>query len=118
MSGFDTSGLRRLEADIAEAEPRNMARLPDTVRQEARDLVGDIRRSIVTVGAVDTGALHDGVSADIGAFRAEVGPTEDYAEYVNDGTSDTPPHRFMEPAIERSGPRFGRAVLDVGADIL
>ena len=115
---FETSGVKRLMADISEAGPRNRVRLSRALRKTALDLEADIKLFILQVGAVDTGNMLNGVSSDIKPFWAEIGPTADYSHFVNGGTSKMAPRPFMEPAARRQLPRLAKAVRDVGGDIL
>ena len=113
---FDTSGPKRLLADISEAEPRNKARLSRALRKTAHDIEADAK----VFAPVDTGALKNSISTDATSdgFHAEVGPTVDYAHYVENGTSKMSPQPYLRPAADRRLPRLRRAVLDIGGDIL
>lgn len=111
---FKTSGVKRLYADISEAGPRNKARLSRALRKTALDIEGDAKIFV----PVDTGALKNSIGSDIDDFHAEIGPTMDYASYVEEGTSRMSPQPYMRPAAERRIPGLRRAVSDIGGDIL
>lgn len=111
---FETSGVKRLVADISEAGPRNHLRLSRALRKTALDIEADAKIFV----PVDTGALKNSISSDIDDFHAEIGPTMDYAHFVEGGTSKMAPQPYMAPAAERRIPGLRRAVIDIGGDIL
>lgn len=111
---FDSSSIKRLRANISEAGPRNRARLSQALSKTAHDIEADAK----VFAPVDTGALKNSISSDVAPFHAEIGPTVDYAHFVEEGTSRMAPQPYMRPAAERRIPLLRRAVLDIGGDIL
>lgn len=111
---FNAAGVKRLAADLTMVGPRNTARASRALRKTAMD----IERDAKVLVPVDTGALKNSIGSDIAPFRAVIGPTMDYASYVEQGTSKMAPQPYMRPAAERRFPGFRRAILDIGGDIL
>lgn len=66
-----------------------------------------IERDAKIFAPVDTGALRSSISTSFtgdgryGAVEAEIGPTVDYAAYVEYGTSVHAPQAYMGPAFDR-----------------
>lgn len=50
---------------------------------------------------VDTGNLRDSISTTVSGSSAEVGPTAEYGQFVEFGTSRMAPEAFMGPAFDR-----------------
>lgn len=71
--------------------------------------------------AVDTGAMRSSIGTDITRHgegpgygtEAEIGPTVEYAPYVEAGTERQPPQPFMGPAADEVEPMFLAALADV-----
>lgn len=69
---------------------------------------------------VDTGALRNSISTDVHAgavVDAEIGPTVDYGEYVELGTSKMAPEPYLGPAFDAHEHEVEPALLAI-ADIL
>lgn len=62
--------------------------------------------------SVDTGATKNSIGVDttgdgrLGEIGAEIGPTTDWAPFLERGTSRMPPYAFMGPAFDRVQPDF------------
>jgi HK97 gp10 family phage protein len=67
---------------------------------------------------VDTGHLKASESVDIEGLKFEAGPTADYGEYVELGTSRMAPEPYAGPAFDQETPGIIDALLDAGASIL
>lgn len=122
MSDFyaDVSELNTLAIDFALAGARVGAKAAIAVRKTAHDIEGTAK----VFAPVDTGYMRstigvdmigDGRSASIGA---DIGPTADYAEYVELGTSRNPPQAFMGPAFDRHAWSLEPALAAIGATAL
>lgn len=111
---FDTTGLRRLAADISAADEVNTRRASAALRKTALDIEADAK----IFAPVDTGALKNSITSDISEFHAEIGPTVDYAHYVENGTSRMRGQPYMRPAADRRIPPFRRRIAEIGGDIL
>ena len=98
--GVDASELRRLAADFRAVKVRTDAER--AVRTAARD----IESAAKSLAPTRTGALRGSISSDIDGLTAEVGPTEFYGVFVEEGTSKMAPQPFLDPATDRALPRF------------
>lgn len=112
--GFDMSEVDRLADDLAAAPARVAARGAFAVDRAARSTARDAS----ILAPKRTGYLSEHIEAYADGLSAQVVATAPYAEYVEDGTSDTAPQPFMRPAAERNLPGLAGDVLDAGADIL
>lgn len=112
--GFDTTGLRVLQADLGKASARTVAAASLVVRKTA----ADIEATAKIHAPVDTGALRNSISSDISVLSAEIGPTVDYGLYVEAGTSRAAPQPYMGPAADVHGPAFEAAIAQIGTKIL
>jgi HK97 gp10 family phage protein len=61
-----------------------------------------------------SGALRDSIGVDSSGLTAEIGPTVDYASYVEWGTWKDAPQPFMEPAAEAGLDDLAEKLLLVG----
>lgn len=64
-----------------------------------------------------TGHLARSISFTIDKTQlaAEIGPTAWYAHFVEGGTSHSPPHAFMGPALDQHTPDFVRRLVELQA---
>jgi HK97 gp10 family phage protein len=67
---------------------------------------------------VDTGFLKSSESVDVDGLRFEAGPTADYGEYVELGTSRMAAEPYAGPAFDQELPSIIDALADAGARIL
>lgn len=110
----------KLGADMQNA---GRTRIPDLARKVVRKSVLDVERDGRAETPVETGNLQGSWSSSFAGSNAtlaqgETGPTADYAEYVNDGTSRQPPNPFVWRALDRNTPAFIAAVEQMGGEIL
>lgn len=72
----------------------------------------EIEATAKSLAPVDTGALRNSISSDItdGRYAAEIGPTVEYAPYVEYGTSRMAPQAYMGPALDRHGGEFAETL--------
>lgn len=120
---FDASELNTLSADLT-----TVARLaPRKASQAVRKTAGDIEATSKTFVPVDTGNLKNSIgSGPIGEDRglkpgdltAEIGPTADYGEYVEDGTSQHGPAAYMGPAFDRHAHQLEAALTQLAGEVL
>lgn len=84
------------------------------VASEARKAVGvaaaGCERDAKTFAPVDTGTLRNSISTSLSGnatfSRAEIGPTVNYGQFVEEGTSRMAPQAFVGPAFDRNTPPF------------
>ena len=112
--GIDASvGILRSDLSKASAGVRQMAQL--AIEKAAFDIEG-----LSKVRApVDTGALRSSIGTRVGELEALVGPTVDYAFYVEFGTSRTPGGQpFLNPAVDEVEPKFYAAIESISGRFL
>jgi HK97 gp10 family phage protein len=111
---IDLSEVHALASDIQ--------RNADQVEPKARTLVAaGGHRTLAVMQAktpVDTGNLKSSESVDIDGLSFEAGPTADYAEYVELGTSRMAAEPYAGPAFDEVEPQIADALGDLGAQIL
>ncbi len=115
----DTSELNTLAANLTKKGILVGSKVAQVVRRSALQLEATAKGFC----PVDTGFLRGSIGTNItgGALSTEisavVGPTANYAPYVEFGTSRMAPAAFMGPAFDRVAPDFVaavEAVTDVG----
>lgn len=118
MNGFDE--LNRIAADLTAAGEAAQYQAPHVVAKAAAEVEAAMKRNIVELNAVDTGFMLGSVGTDLdmAGLSAAVGPTAEYAPYVNYGTDKMPPRPFAEMAADEVLPSFTAAVEKLGGDLL
>lgn len=118
MDGYGE--LMRIAADLTQAGEAAQYKAPLVVAKSAADLEAAMKRNIVEMGAVDTGFMLGSVGTDLDLINASavVGPTADYAPFVNWGTSKMGPRPFADNAADEIFPNFIAAIEALGGDIL
>jgi HK97 gp10 family phage protein len=96
-----------LETDAREVGPK--------ARMVVAKAAAEVERIGKLFAPVDTGTLRSSISRDMtgsNAYvaRAEIGPTVEYAPYVEWGTERMAPRAFMGPALDIVGPTFTEAM--------
>lgn len=89
-------------------------KLPDQMRKgaeravadETEEVTQDMRDSV----PVDTGALRDGMQAEVDGLSGRAVSTAKHSFAVEGGTSKMPARPFAQPAAERSRQRFPERV--------
>jgi HK97 gp10 family phage protein len=113
----DFSELTHLRTELGTASRRIGPAASAVLRKASYDIEADAK----TFAPVDTGALKSSISTTItgragaGAMTAEIGPSVKYGVYVEYGTSEQPGQPFLNPAFERTLPRFTSALEQAGA---
>lgn len=102
----NTSGLLELAVDLDTAGDQVRPRMSRAIRKTAHD----IERTAKRICPVDTGNLRNSISTSISGgaatITAEIGPTADYAGYVEEGTSRQAPQPYMRPAFDAEVPQL------------
>jgi HK97 gp10 family phage protein len=117
---IDASELARLGVELQTATGTLGAKASAAIRKTAYDIEADAK----ALAPVDTGTLMNSISTDItgdgrfGVMEAEIGPTVDYAQFVEEGTSRMAPQPYMRPAFDRRSPGLVKAFEQLGEDIL
>lgn len=112
MSGFDE--LNRIAADLRKASVTAQYRAARVVAKAAFD----VESTAKGFAPVDTGFLRSSIGVDLNGTSAVIGPTAEYAPYVEFGTSRMAPQAFMGPALDRVSPSFVAAIEQLGGDVL
>lgn len=115
--------LRKLSADIRKAAKTTGARAQVVVRKTAVDIESDAKRIAFQKGVHDTGDLIDSIGhSDLrtvgrsGTLSVDIGPTVDYGEWNEIGTSRMPPRPYMGPAADRHAPAFEAAMAQLAEE--
>lgn len=110
----DFSQVRDLAADLAKAGPKQMLLAQRVIVKTAHDIEGTAKQ----LAAVDTGMMRGSIGSDIRPLQAIIGPTVDYAPFVEFGTSRAAPQPFMGPAAARHEPGYYQAMEQVLGGLL
>lgn len=88
---IETNNSAAILAELESAIEKGLNKAGDIVVNRAKDIV-----------PVDTGALRDSISKEVEGSKLSVGATEDYAAYVELGTSKMGARPYLRPAIENN----------------
>lgn len=95
-------GLERLRGKLE--------KLPDQMRKGAESAVAEetevVTQDMRDTAPVDTGALVEGMQAEVDGLRGQAASTAGHSWAVEGGTSKMPARPFAQPAAERSRGRF------------
>ncbi|MGG5257462.1 HK97-gp10 family putative phage morphogenesis protein [Phycicoccus avicenniae] len=98
----DLSDLNRHIAELGKVGPRVAKKAAFLVEAATRGTERDGK----ILAAVDTGTMRDSITSEVRGLTGEVGPTAEYAIYVELGTSRMAPQPFMGPATDRNAALF------------
>ena len=100
--------------------PRNWRELENKIKMAveiaARHVETDGKRRIAEWPAVDTGATMNSINArpdDFEGLSWRIGPSTEYAPFIEYGTVYMRARPFMTPALELEGPRFVEAMRQI-----
>lgn len=115
-------GFVRIDLSQVHALARDLRTAAETMPAKAERVVAiGGHRVLATMQVktpVDTGNLKSGESVDVEGLRFEAGPTADYGEYVELGTSRMPAEPYAGPAFDETLPSIIDSLLDAGSSIL
>lgn len=114
---IDTSQLNALTAALVKSEAKVTAMAGLAVAKTALDCEAAAKRK----APYRTGALKGSIGTSIAGDRmsAEIGPTVNYAPYLEYGTVHIQPARpFMGPALDEVTPGFVSAMEQIGKGLL
>ena len=110
----DFSELNTLAVDLGKTGPLVVLRAQKVIIKTAHDIEATSKQ----MAPVDTGALRNSIGVDVYPLQAVIGPTVNYAEFLEYGTSRMAPYAFMGPALDRHNPAFFAAMEIIAGDIL
>lgn len=116
----DISDFIKLQAGLSSAGRRVGRQAAALTRATAARIERDAKLAC----PVDTGFLRNSIGTTItgdgrgGIVSATVGPTADYAGYVEFGTSRQRPQPFMNPAADRHTPGWLAGIEALGGTVL
>jgi HK97 gp10 family phage protein len=118
---IDTSELNAVAADMTTVGGKIGPLVQTAMRKTARDIEADAKQ----LAPVDTGNLKSSIGhSDLrtvgqsGTLEVEIGPTANYGEFVETGTSRTAPQPYMGPAFDRNAPGFASVLEQIAASVL
>lgn len=111
---IDVSELNQLAVELGRAPAKIVKPASAAIRKTAYD----IERDAKAFAPVDTGNLRNSISTDARGLYAEIGPTAEYAEYVEEGTSVMAPRAFMGPAYDRHAGELVTALEQIAGNLL
>lgn len=118
MLDVDTSAIASLRADLTNAGPQTLPRAHAAVMKSALD----VQHIAQSTAPVDTGYLRSSIGIDDlsgnGGAKAVIGPTANYAPYVEYGTYKMGPRPFMGPAADAVIPGFVAAMASIGVEVI
>ena len=119
--GIDASDFRKFTVDLSKARGKVGNGAQVVVRKSLVDGVAAAKNKV----AVDTGNLKGSIShsdlrtvGSTGTIGGEFGPTANYGEYVERGTSRMAPQPYMGPAADLIAPGFEQAMAQLGEEAL
>lgn len=111
-----------LDLSEVHALARDIHRNADQVRPKARVIVAaGAQRTVAAIQQgtpVDTGLLRSSHSADVDDLHFEAGPTVEYGEYVELGTSEMAAQPHVGPGFDKTLPKIEAAAASLGAQIV
>ena len=90
-------------------------KIKDVVQVAARNIETDAKQRMTDWPAVDTGDTRSSIFVDPGtpSFEQRIGPTTEYAPFIEFGTRYMSARAFMVPALEKEKKRFIEALAHV-----
>ncbi len=105
---MDMGEVNALAVDLRGAGDRVKPLARVVVAKSGADIVGDAK----ILAPVDTGNLANSIGMDLDpdGLGVTAGPTADYGDYVEKGTSRMAAQPYMSPAFDRRAPLFEQAL--------
>ena len=118
--GANIAAIEGLYTDLGKAGPRAVELAKVVIKKTALD----IERNAKAIVPVDTGNLKNTIGhSDMRILSAEhlqvdIGPTAEYGQYVELGTSTQAPQAYMGPSLDRFSGLFEQAMAQIGTEAL
>lgn len=118
--GANISAIESLYKDLGTAGPRAVEMAKVVIKKTALD----IERNAKTIVPVDLGNLRESIGhSDLRTLSREhlqvdIGPTAEYGQYVELGTSTQAPQAYMGPSLDRFSGPFEQAMGQIGTEAL
>lgn len=125
MSDFEVSGLDELVADLRDAPGKAQRKVDAVVKKGAVNIRDDARRLIS--GLRHAPLYPQSISFDAdwkgSTYEAEIGPDKDRPQgalgnLLEYGSANNAPLAHLGPALDLEGPRFEKAISDLGGELL
>lgn len=106
--------------ELAQAGPKMIERAKTVIKKTALDIEANAK----TIVPVDLGNLKNSIGhSDLRMLSAasmsvEIGPTAEYGQYVELGTSTQAPQAYMGPSMDRFSGPFEQAVAQLGEEVI
>lgn len=114
----NSSELKKLGADLIKAA----GKVPEKARLAIRKAGTDIKRDAQAIAPVDTGFLKSSISMQAQGnktlARVEVGPTANYAAFVELGTHKMAAQPYLRPATDKNIPKLDKAIAQIASEVL
>lgn len=107
---LDFEGLNTLSLALAIESGRALARAGLVVRASAQRVVSTAQQLVPVDTGATKGSIHATTRQNGFDLEAQIGPTTEYAPYLEYGTVRMAPHAFMGPALDRETPGFVAAI--------
>lgn len=113
----DVSEVMALARDIERNADQVPGQAKIVVTKVGYDTVAAIQQGIRDVDAIDTGAMLNTTGVDFSGdgLGFEAGPGQEYAVYVDQGTSEIAPRDFTGPAADRTFPGVDDGLGEIGS---
>ena len=116
MSAFEMNvEVKGDRSSYADAVAKYPDKIKDVVQLAARRIEIGSKQLITDLDAVDTGATRSSIFVDPGtpSFEQRIGPTTEYAPFIEFGTRYMSARAFMIPTLEKERKRFIEALAHV-----
>lgn len=118
--GANITSVEGVYLELSKAGPKAMERAKVVLKKTALD----VERNAKNIVPVDLGNLKNSIGhsdmrmLSAASMSVEIGPTAEYGQYVELGTSTQAPQAYMGPSLDRFSGTFEQAVAQLGEEAL